>query len=155
MEGWACYGLDVKARGPIGNALYRQLKKNPEMTEAYRWLFDDLKKKFRQNWAFNRNFEFVQRKRIKSIATKTKQEEIGVWKNELQLAVHFGGANEPEAKRQAANYITRCRDFQDNRRLKFLSKLIDISIVRASWCRTPFASSTSGRRLRTFSWWRS
>ena len=113
MEGWACRGLDTKARGPIGNAMYRQLKKNPEMTEAYRWLFDDLKKRFRETWAVQRSFEFVRRKRVKSVATKTKQEEIGVWKNELQLAVHFGGANEPEAKRQASNYVKRCRDFED------------------------------------------
>lgn len=113
VEGWACRGLDTKARGPIGNALYRQLKKSPEMTEAYRWLFDDLKRRFRETWAVHRNFEFVRRKRVKSLATKTKQEEIGTWKNELQLQVHFGGTDQPEAQRQAANYILRCRGFKD------------------------------------------
>lgn len=44
LEGWACYGLDCKARGPMGNAMYRQLKKDPGAQECYKWLFDDLKK---------------------------------------------------------------------------------------------------------------
>lgn len=44
IEHWACLGIDSKARGPMGNAMYRSIKKHPEAAEAYRWLFDDLKK---------------------------------------------------------------------------------------------------------------
>ena len=51
MEGWACSGLDVNARGPVGNAMYRSFGKHPNMKETYKWLFDDLKRKFRCAWA--------------------------------------------------------------------------------------------------------
>eukprot|EP00434_Breviolum_minutum_P027649 symbB.v1.2.024456.t1/scaffold2319.1/size82456/5 len=64
LEGWACRGLNCNAHGPLGNALYRAFKKNPKAAEAYRWLFDDLKLKFRQSYAMARNFEFVEHKRI-------------------------------------------------------------------------------------------
>ena len=113
LEGWACYGLDCKARGPMGNAMYRQLKKDPRAQECYKWLFDDLKKKFRQSWAMDRSFDTVLKKRIKTISTKVKQEEIGVWKSELQLQQHFGGVDQPEAQRQASNYIKNCRKWED------------------------------------------
>ena len=113
LEGWACYGLDCKARGPMGNAMYRQLKKDSRAQECYKWLFDDLKKKFRQSWAMDRSFDTVLKKRIKTISTKVKQEEIGVWKSELQLQQHFGGVDQPEAQRQASNYIKNCRKWED------------------------------------------
>ena len=113
LEGWACYGLDCKARGPMGNAVYRQLKKDPGAQECYKWLFDDLEKKFRQSWAMDRSFDTVLKKRIKTISTKVKQEEIGVWKSELQLQQHFGGVDQPEAQRQASNYIKNCRKWED------------------------------------------
>ena len=113
VEGWACYGQDSKARGPMGNAMYRQIKKYPQAAEAYKWLFDDLRKKFRQTWAMNRNFDFISRKRSHTISTMTKQEEIGSWKSELQLQAHFGGVDQPEAQRQAANYIASCKKYED------------------------------------------
>lgn len=113
IEGWACHGLDCKARGPMGNAMYRQLKKDVQAQECYKWLFDDLKKKFRQAWAMERSFDVVIRKRIKILTTTVKQEEIGAWKNELQLQQHYGGVDQPEAKRQADNYIRNCRKFKD------------------------------------------
>lgn len=113
LEHWACVGIDCKARGWMGNAMYRQLRKFPEVQESYKWLFDDLKLKFRQTWAIDRNFEFISRKRVKSISTSTRQEEIGTWKNELQLQVHFGGTDQPEAKRQASCYINKCRNYKD------------------------------------------
>ena len=58
VEGWACHGLDCRAHGPMGNALYRAFRKNPTMAKKYRWLFDDLKVKFRQTWAMSRSFDF-------------------------------------------------------------------------------------------------
>ena len=36
LEGWACFGLNVNAHSPLGNSLYRALKKDPEAAEAYR-----------------------------------------------------------------------------------------------------------------------
>ena len=39
--------------------------------------------------------------------------EIGSWKSELQLQVHFGGADQPEAVRQATNYIGNCKLYED------------------------------------------
>ncbi|CAK9016517.1 unnamed protein product [Durusdinium trenchii] len=113
IDGWACKGLDCKARGPMGNAMYRQIKKCPGANETYKWLFDDLKKKFRQSWAVSRSFDFVARKRIRSISTTTKNTEIGQWRSELQLQVYFGGTDQEEAKRQASNYIKNCRKFPD------------------------------------------
>lgn len=113
IEGWACAGLDCNARGPLGNALYRSFKKNPQAAESYRWLFDDLKKKFTQSWAMSRNFEFIEHKRVHVISTTTRQEEIGQWKNQLQLEQHYGGVGIPEAKRQADNYISNCRKFEE------------------------------------------
>eukprot|EP00435_Cladocopium_sp_Y103_P070031 s12_g34.t1 len=113
VEGWACRGLDCAARGPLGNALYRSLRKNPKMAEAYKWLFDDIKKKFRQSWAMTRNFDFVATKRVHMVATSTKQEEVGTWKNSLQLEGHFGGVGIPEAARQAKNYINNCLKYED------------------------------------------
>jgi hypothetical protein len=112
VEGWACYGIDSKARGPMGNQMYRQIKKNPKANEAYRWLFDDLKKKFRQTWSMTRTFDFIRTKRVHTISTKTKQTEIGQFKNQLQLEAHFGGVGHPEAKRQADNYVMNCRRFK-------------------------------------------
>ena len=90
VEGWACRGLDCRAHGPLGNALYRAFRKNPTMAKTYRWLFDDLKVKFRQTWAMSRSFDFVSTKRVHSVSTTTKHEEIGTWKNQLQLEAHFG-----------------------------------------------------------------
>ena len=113
VEGWACKGLNCAAHGPLGNALYRSLRKNPKMAEAYKWLFDDIKKKFRQSWAMSRNFDFVATKRIHMVATSTKHEEVGTWKNSLQLEVHFGGVGIPEAERQAQNYISNCLEYED------------------------------------------
>lgn len=60
-----------------------------------------------------RNFEFINRKRVRTISQKTKQEEIGAWKNKLQLQVHFGGVGIPEAERQADCYIMNCQKFPD------------------------------------------
>ena len=97
----------------MGNAMYRQIKKHENAQEVYKWLFDDLKKKFRQSWAVSRNFDFVNRKRLHSISQKVKQEEIGTWKNELQLQAHFGGVDQPEARRQAQNYIKHCKQYED------------------------------------------
>ena len=111
VEGWACKGLDSKARGPIGNAMYRSFKKNPAANETYKWLYEDLKKKFRQSWAVERSFDFITQKRIRTVSCRTKREEIGTWKSELQLQVHFGGADQPEAQRQASCYIARCREY--------------------------------------------
>lgn len=117
VEGWACRGLNCAAHGPLGNALYRALRKNPKMTESYKWLFDDLKKKFRQSWAMTRNFDFVATKRVHMVATSTKQEEVGSWKNSLQLEGHFGGVGIPEAVRQAENYIANCMQYEDGVRV--------------------------------------
>lgn len=113
VEGWACKKMDCRAHGPLGNALYRSFKKNPKMASAYKWLFDDLKLKFRQSWAMTRTFDFVSAKRVHTVATTTKQEEVGTWKNALQLEGHFGGVGIPEAKRQAESYIENCMMFED------------------------------------------
>ena len=113
VEGWACRGLDCRAHGPLGNALYRAFRKNPTMAKTYRWLFDDLKVKFRQNWAMARSFDFVSTKRVHSISTTTKHEEVGTWKNQLQLEAHFGGVGIKEAERQAKNYIRNCQQFEE------------------------------------------
>ena len=59
------------------------------MASSYRWLFDDLKKKFRQSWAMTRSFDFVAHKRIHQVSTTTKQEEVGAWKSLLQLSTTF------------------------------------------------------------------
>ena len=61
----------------------------------------------------NRNFDFIRTKRIHTISTKTKQEEVGVWKNKLQLEAHYGGVGIPEAVRQAENYIKNCFKYED------------------------------------------
>lgn len=113
VEGWACHGLDCRAHGPMGNALYRAFRKNPTMAKKYRWLFDDLKVKFRQTWAMSRSFDFVSTKRVHSVSTTTKHEEVGTWKNQLQLEGHFGGVGIPEAERQAKNYIRNCEQFEE------------------------------------------
>ena len=113
IEGWACKGMDCKARGPMGNAVYRQLRKNDVASETYRWLTDDLKLRFRQTWALERDFNFISQKRVRSLTQAVKREEIGSWKSELQLQVHFGGADQPEAVRQATNYIRNCKLYED------------------------------------------
>ena len=147
MEGWACKGMDCKARGPIGNAMYRAFKKNPTANEQYKWLHDDLKKKFRQSWAVERAFDFIQTKRIRTVTCKTKRDEIGSWKSELQLQQHFGGVDQPEAQRQATNYISKCREFA----VTWLGAAsFSMRVFRMS-----SSSTTSGPRRRTSCWWRS
>ncbi|CAJ1390676.1 unnamed protein product, partial [Effrenium voratum] len=113
VDGWACKGLDVNARGPIGAAVYRAFIKHPDMRECYKWLFDDLKRKFRTSWAMQRNFDFVCHKRIHEKRESTKHSEIGSFKSELQLQAHLGGVAVPEAVRQAACYIKNCEKWPD------------------------------------------
>ena len=174
MEGWACYGIDCKARGPMGNAMYRQIKKDPKANDTYKWLFEDLKKKFRQTWAVHRSFDFISTKRVYTISSKTKQEEIGSYKSQLQLEVYFGGAGHPEAVRQAKNYIANCRKFQawplrhpnhfsidclnlelvvlcGNSRIVF--DIFGLTFPISN--RRPLFWTTLGLKLRIFFWWKS
>ncbi|CAJ1382340.1 unnamed protein product [Effrenium voratum] len=113
MEGWACSGLDVNARGPVGNAMYRSFGKHPNMKETYKWLFDDLKRKFRCAWATHRNFDFVVSKRFHEKRESTKHQELGSFKSELQLQAHLGGVGVPEAERQAKCYIKNCEKWPE------------------------------------------
>ncbi|CAJ1418507.1 unnamed protein product, partial [Effrenium voratum] len=99
---------------PIGNAMYRQFDKHPAARETYKWLSDDLKLRFRQTWALQRNFEFISKKRIRSISMVTSNQELGSWKNELQLEQYYGGVGIPEAQRQASNYIKNCKKWPDS-----------------------------------------
>lgn len=114
VEGWACKGLNVDARGPVGNAMYRAFKRAPAMANTYKWLTDDIKKKFRQCWCVHRSFDFVTTKRIHSVSTATRHDEVGSWKSELQLQMHFGGVGVAEATRQATSYISNCRKYEDS-----------------------------------------
>ena len=113
LEYWACFGMDMSARGAVGQAINRSFAKHPKVKEQYRWLTDDLKKKFRMAWAVERDFDKVLRKKLKKVTNTTKQSELGSWKSELQLQNHFGGAQFPEACRQASNYIRMAKHFGD------------------------------------------
>ena len=112
LEHWACFGLDMSARGAVGQQINRAFAKKPSCKDVYKWLTEDLKRKFRMTWSIERDFDVVVKKRIRSITNKTKQSELGSWKNELQLQNHFGGAQYPEACRQAANYISMRKQFE-------------------------------------------
>eukprot|EP00439_Symbiodinium_sp_Y106_P010095 s11787_g1.t1 len=60
LEYYACKGLDTSARGVAGQALNRAMDKSPHVKhEIYKWLSEDLKKKFRTSWAIERSFEKV------------------------------------------------------------------------------------------------
>ncbi|CAE7208657.1 unnamed protein product [Symbiodinium sp. CCMP2592] len=121
LRHYACTGLDTSARGAASQALHRALDKEPHVKhDVYKWLSEDLKKKFRTSWAIERSFEKVVRQRKINYSdseanlgtlTVNRQQELGSWKSELQLRVHFGGAHEPEAKRQTDNYVAMCRQF--------------------------------------------
>ena len=113
LEHWACRGLDMSARSPTAQQMGRAFLRHPMAKESYKWLTDNLKRRFRETWAVRRDFEQVLKKRVKSIKHAVKQTEVGTWKSELQLAVHFGGANHPEAQRQARCYMEMCQHFQD------------------------------------------
>lgn len=113
VEGYACRGLDLKARSPLGNQMYRQFQKSPAAKECYKWLTDDVKLKFRQSWAMERSFDFVLEKRIRSVGISTKHREEGSWKNELQLQQYYGGIGNKEAERQASNYIRNCEKWPE------------------------------------------
>ena len=110
---WANYGLDHSARGSIGQQIHRALLKNPQVKGVYKWLTEDLKKKFRMTWAVERNFDQVLKTRVRSIKQIRSHTELGSFKSELQLQVHFGGADHPEAIRQASAYIGMCKKFAD------------------------------------------
>ncbi|CAE7837059.1 unnamed protein product [Symbiodinium sp. CCMP2592] len=112
LHHYACIGLDTSARGAAGQALNRALDKEPHVKhDVYKWLSEDLKKKFRTSWAIERSFEKVVQQRTRVLRNVNRQQELGSWKSELQLRVHFGGAHEPEAKRQTDNYVAMCRQF--------------------------------------------
>ena len=111
MEHWACRGLDVSARSPVAQHMTRAFARHPAAKEAYRWLTDNLKR--RETWAVRRNFEQVLRKRVHSIKQTVKETEVGSWKSALQLAVHFGCAEHPEAQRQAKCYMEMRELFED------------------------------------------
>ncbi|CAJ1418628.1 unnamed protein product [Effrenium voratum] len=96
LEGWACAGLD-----------------QPAARETYKWLTDDVKLRFRQSWAMQRSFDFISKKRIRSVSLKTANQELGTWRNQLQLEQHYGGVGLAEAVRQADNYIKNCRKWPD------------------------------------------
>eukprot|EP00439_Symbiodinium_sp_Y106_P060893 s2201_g9.t1 len=58
LEHYACIGLDTSARGAAGQALNRAMDKSPDIKhEIYKWLSEELKKKFRTSWAIERSFE--------------------------------------------------------------------------------------------------
>ncbi|CAE7276633.1 unnamed protein product [Symbiodinium sp. CCMP2456] len=112
LEHYACLGLDISARGAAGQALNRALDKAPQVKQdVYKWLTEDLKKKFRATWAIERSFEKVVKQRVRTVRNVTRQQELGSWKSHLQLCVFFGGSSEPEAIRQADNYVAMCRQF--------------------------------------------
>ena len=113
LEWWACRGIDMSARGPHAQCLNRAFQRFPKYKNMYKWLTEDLKKKFRMSWSMCREFDSVVNKRIKIVTNKTKQKEIEVFKSELQLQNHFGGKDSPEACRQAACYIEMCRKYED------------------------------------------
>ena len=110
---WANHGLDNSARGPVGQQINRALQKHPQVKNVYKWLTDDLKKKFRMSWAVARDFDQVSKKRVRSIKQINKQTELGQWRSELQLQVHFGGVDHPEAVRQTNCYISMCKKYKD------------------------------------------
>ena len=64
-------------------------------------------------WAVERDFDRVMRRKLKKVTNTSKQSELGSWKSELQLQQHFGGAQFPEACRQASNYIRMAKHFGD------------------------------------------
>ena len=98
----------MSARPPVTQQLNRAFNHKPAMKEIYRW-----KQRFRMTWAISRDFDEVIKSRVRSIKKTIKQTEVGVFKSELQLRGHFGGAEHEEAKRQASCYIAMCKKYQD------------------------------------------
>ena len=113
LEHWACLHLDMGARGATGQALVRAFKKNKAAKNIYKWLSEDLKRKLRQSWGIARDFETVLKKQVRVLKNTNLQKEIGTWKSELQLQVHFGGPDRAEAVRQASCYISMCKKFPE------------------------------------------
>ena len=113
LEHWACSGLDMGARSATGQAINRAFARSNKAKEIYKWLGEDLKRKFRMSWSLHRNFDTVVKKRLRVLRNTKKQTELGIWKSELQLQVHYGGAGIPEAERQASCYMARCREYKD------------------------------------------
>ena len=113
LEHWACLGLDMGARSATGQAINRAFARSSKAKEIYKWLGEDLKRKFRMSWSLHRNFDTVVKKRLRVLRNTKKQTELGSWKSELQLQVHYGGAGIPEAERQASCYMARCREYKD------------------------------------------
>ena len=65
---WASKGLDCSARGAAGQALNRALEKNPTVKhDIYKWLGEDLKRKFRLSWSVERSFEKVCKQRTRTL----------------------------------------------------------------------------------------
>ena len=66
VEGWASKGLEVGARSAVGQAIARAFQKNPAAKHVYKWLTEDLKRKFRISWGVSRSFETVLKKRARA-----------------------------------------------------------------------------------------
>ena len=66
VEGWACLHLDCGARSAMGQAINRAFQKHPKAKETYKWLTEDLKRKFRMSWSLNRNFDSVLKRRVRA-----------------------------------------------------------------------------------------
>ena len=142
----------------MAQQLNRAFNHKPAMKEIYRWLSDDLKRRFRMTSALTRDFDAVVKSRVRSIKRSVKQTEVGIFKSELQLRVHFGGAEHEEAKRQASCYIAMCKEYKVTWCLQCKTCVFPFVVCfpfyqRAS-ARTCSRSTISGPRQRRTCWWK-
>lgn len=73
MEGWACFGIDCKARGPMGNAMYRQIKKDPKANDTYKWLFEDKRSSVKHGRFIAPSISFLRRGSIRSVRRRSRR----------------------------------------------------------------------------------
>jgi hypothetical protein len=99
------------ARSAEGQAFQRALKASPEDLEIYRDLTTTKSKEgFREAWAKQRSFEFMQRER-ESIHSRTQSAgECGVYLPKKKILKKLGG---PDAKSECDTYCANCEKYPE------------------------------------------
>lgn len=109
---WAFKGLDIKVASPLGQVFTRALKHMDESVKnMYLALNDSLKERFRAKYLFERKWDFVHERRMRTIEHCKADKSIGEYMNFIQLSNAFGGYQFDEAKEEATIYAQHCREY--------------------------------------------
>lgn len=108
-EQWAAKDLKMGSRSAPAQALGRALTHRPDLKFDHQALLETYKFDFLVQFCEDRDFDFVKTERVHSIESNKRKEDLGEMMTKLQITVALGGADHPEAQRQAEHYTRTCQ----------------------------------------------